>query len=95
LPKVSTHLAAVIADHKVSYEDIQAVAASLFVNLSKSIKFEPHHSQLFLEGRTAKIIVDGAEVGVVGEISPQVLVNFGLEFPVGAFECDLSPLLLH
>ncbi|MCX8182216.1 MAG: phenylalanine--tRNA ligase subunit beta [Candidatus Methanomethyliaceae archaeon] len=95
LPKVSTHLAAAIADHKVSYEDIQAVAASLFTNLSKSIKFEPYHKAPFLEGRTAKIILDGDEIGVVGEISPQVLVKFGLEFPVGALECDLSSLLGH
>ncbi|MEM2001455.1 MAG: phenylalanine--tRNA ligase subunit beta [Candidatus Methanomethylicaceae archaeon] len=95
LPKVSTHLAAVIADHKVSYEDIQAVTASLFANMSKSIKFEPYHMHPFLEGRTAKIILDGADIGVVGEISPQALLNFGLEFPVGALECDLSPLLEH
>ena len=95
LPKVSTHLAAVIADHKVSYEDIQAVASSLFTNLSRSIKFEPYCRHPFLEGRTAEIILDGAEIGVVGEISPQVLLNFGLEFPVGALECDLTRLLDH
>lgn len=93
LPKISTHLAAAIADHKVSYEDIQAVVSSLFLNLSRAVRFEPFCEPPFLEGRTARIIVDGAEIGIVGEISPQVLVNFGLEFPVGAMECDLSPLL--
>ncbi|MGC8936262.1 MAG: phenylalanine--tRNA ligase subunit beta [Candidatus Methanomethylicaceae archaeon] len=90
--KVSTHLAAAIADHKVSYEDIQAVVASLFVNLSKPIRFEPYSGHPFLEGRAARMILEGIEIGVVGEISPQVLVNFNLESPVGAFECDLSSL---
>ncbi len=92
LAKVSTYLAAAIVDHKVSYEDIQAVAASLFRNLSKQIKFEPYDRYPFLEGRAAKIIIEEIEIGFVGEISPQVLVNFGLEFPVGALECDLSAM---
>lgn len=93
LAKVSTHLAAAIADHKVSYEDIQAVAVSLFRNLSRSINFEPHAGYPFISGRVAKVIVDGREIGFVGEISPQVLENFNLECPVGALECDVSALM--
>ncbi|MGQ9759715.1 MAG: phenylalanine--tRNA ligase subunit beta [Candidatus Methanomethylicaceae archaeon] len=93
LAKVKTHLAAAIADHRVSYEEIQAVAAALFRNISRPIWFEPLSGYPFIPGRVAKIITDGREIGCVGEISPQVLVNFGLECPVGALECDLSELL--
>ncbi|MEM0231810.1 MAG: phenylalanine--tRNA ligase subunit beta [Candidatus Methanomethylicaceae archaeon] len=87
--KISTHLAAVIADYKVSYEDIQAIVVSLFKNLSKNISFKPYNDMPFIEGRAAKIILEGMEIGVVGEISPKVIINFGLETPVGAFECEI------
>jgi phenylalanyl-tRNA synthetase beta subunit len=33
------------------------------------------------------------DVGVVGETSPQVLVNFGMTCPVLLLEIDMSPLL--
>jgi phenylalanyl-tRNA synthetase beta chain len=42
-----------------------------------------------MEGRRADIIVNGTKVGVMGEIFPQVIVNFGLGQPVVGFEIDL------
>jgi phenylalanyl-tRNA synthetase beta chain len=41
----------------------------------------------FIEGRCAK-----TDFGFFGEVSPQVLENYGLEVPVSAFEFDLSKL---
>jgi len=87
-----THVAAAISDYRLSFEEIQAVAAALFRNLSMEAVFIPHPSRTFIEGRTAKITVCGREVGTVGEVSPEVLVNFGIACPVGAMECDLSRL---
>ncbi|MBS7623788.1 hypothetical protein KEJ39_09010, partial [Candidatus Bathyarchaeota archaeon] len=40
--------------------------------------------------RSAVIKVLGHECGVVGEIHPQLLQNFGIENPVAAFELDLE-----
>lgn len=47
----------------------------------------------FLDGRRGDVYVSGKKIGVFGEISPDVLVAFGLEHPVAAFELDLSGLL--
>ena len=47
----------------------------------------------FLEGRVAGINVKKKLIGIVGEIHPQVLNNFGLENPVVAFEIDLGVLI--
>ncbi|RZN57333.1 MAG: phenylalanine--tRNA ligase subunit beta [Candidatus Methanomethylicota archaeon] len=91
--KISTHLAAAISDYKVSYEDIQAVVVALFKAISKNISFKPYNKPPFIEGRAAEIILDGKSIGIVGEISPRVLVNFGLEFPVGIFECDINKFI--
>jgi phenylalanyl-tRNA synthetase beta chain len=43
----------------------------------------------FMEGRRADIAVNGRKVGVLGELYPQVIVNFGLGQPVVGFEIDL------
>lgn len=44
-------------------------------------------------GRSAAIVVDGAEVGAVGELSSVVLGSFGIGVPAVGFELDLTPLL--
>ncbi len=89
LPK----LGAAISDDKLSFEEMQAVVAALFRGLSKDARFSALSSPLFIEGRAAKVTVDGEEVGIVGETSPQVLVNFGMTCPVLLMELDMSPLL--
>jgi phenylalanyl-tRNA synthetase beta chain len=92
-PLTSPHFSVAIGDHKVSFEEIQAVAVVLFKNLSKEVSFKPFTAKHFIQGRAAKIIMDGKHIGTIGEISPQVLVNFSLTCPVGAMECDLSSLI--
>lgn len=87
------HLSVAISDHKVSFEEIQAVAVVLFKNLSKEVSFRPYTAKHFIQGRAAKIIMDGKHIGTMGEISPQVLVNFGTTCPIGAMECNLSSLI--
>lgn len=94
LAKTSMHIAAAITDYKISYEDIQAVVLALFKALSKEVNFEPYSNMPFIEGRAAKIILKGKTIGYVGEIFPEVLINFGLMYPVGAFECEVNESIL-
>lgn len=86
------HLAFVIANKKVTLTDGLAVLKALF-DLYR-IKYElvalSHPS--FIQGRSAKIFVGGEEVGIIGEIHPEVLVNFELEVPVVAAEIDLGKI---
>ncbi|MCQ5377151.1 MAG: phenylalanine--tRNA ligase subunit beta [Candidatus Methanomethylicia archaeon] len=83
------HVAAAISDHKVSFEEIQAVAAALMKGISKEASFRPLSSPPFIEGRAAEIIVDGARVGALGEVNPEALVNFGIQCPVAAIELEI------
>lgn len=52
---------------------------------------EAEHSS-FIEGRCGRAIVKGKKVAYLGEISPVVLTNWGLEMPVAALELNLSEL---
>ncbi len=92
-PENIPHLGAAISDDRLSFEEMQAVAAALFRGLSKEATFSHLASPPFIDGRAAKVSVDGVDVGVVGETSPQVLVNFGMTCPVLLLELDMSPLL--
>ena len=58
----------------------------------KKYKLETTSHPSFFEGRCAKIMIKGKKVGIFGEIHPEVLVNFELENPVGAFEIELEKL---
>jgi len=47
----------------------------------------------YINGRYGDIYVDGEKVGEIGEIHPEVLLNFKLEFPVAGLELNLQKLL--
>ncbi|MEM2576933.1 MAG: hypothetical protein QW476_03290, partial [Candidatus Bathyarchaeia archaeon] len=47
----------------------------------------------FIEGRVGKIVINDVEVGLIGEIHPKVLEEWGLEVPVAAFELNATKLL--
>ncbi|WP_296332533.1 hypothetical protein, partial [uncultured Treponema sp.] len=47
----------------------------------------------FIPGRQAAIIVKGKQVGVFGEVHPQVLENWQIAVPCVAGEIDLEDLM--
>ena len=46
----------------------------------------------WIKGRGAKIIIEGKEVGQIGEIDPNVSFKFGLRVPIQAGEFDVDAL---
>jgi len=75
-----------------SYEDAKARLQALVAAFDKELETPPTEHPTFISGRTASVVVDGEEVGVIGEIHPEVLVEHDLELPVAAFEFDLDAL---
>ena len=87
------HLAAAIADPKSNYTKIKG-AFDTFMKLN-NINFEIKVNDeipFLIPGRSAEILVGGKSVGFIGEITPEVLVNFGLLVPVCAFELVIGDL---
>jgi phenylalanyl-tRNA synthetase beta chain len=52
---------------------------------------QTRHSS-FLDGRVAVILLKRKELGVLGEVHPEVLNNFELENPTSAFEIDIEEI---
>ena len=44
----------------------------------------------FIEGRAGKILINKKEVGIIGEIHPDVLNNFEIEMPSSALEINID-----
>jgi phenylalanyl-tRNA synthetase beta chain len=88
------HLAAVSSHPTANFTEIKSILESLIMNLGYNewIVKETNHPS-FLAGRVATVSLDNMVLGVVGEIHPEVLNNFELENPTGAFEIDLQKII--
>jgi phenylalanyl-tRNA synthetase beta chain len=56
------------------------------------ISFASIEHPSFMRGRAAGIMILDKRIGVLGELHPEVITNFELEYPVSAFEVNIEPL---
>jgi len=85
-------VAGALARHDASYEDAKARLQALCRAFDVDLQTPPTDHPTFIDGRTAAVVIDGEEVGVVGEVHPRILVEHDLEVPVVAFEFRLDAL---
>lgn len=87
------HLAAVSSHAAAGFTEMRSAVEALFSNVGvKGWKIGATVHPSFIEGRAAAISVENRQLGVLGEVHPQVLNNFELENPTSAFEVDLEAL---
>ncbi len=85
-------LACVTIHSNASFTETKSVLDALFANLGVSYSLEEVSHKSFIEGRVGKIFLENTELGVIGEIHPQVLQNWNLENPAATFEVNLNEL---
>jgi phenylalanyl-tRNA synthetase beta chain len=61
-------------------------------NLGLNFTVEPIEHSSFLTGRVGSVRVDAKEVGIIGEVHPQVIENWNIQNPVAAMELELDRL---
>lgn len=86
-------LAAVIANVDADYTKARQAFDLILRSFSITYKITAFDHPSFIQGRAGKIIVKDKEIGIIGEIHPQVLTNFDLTVPVAGFEINLTELL--
>jgi phenylalanyl-tRNA synthetase beta chain len=82
-------LAAATTHPTASFTEIKSTLDSFFMNLGVEWQIEETVHPSFVEGRVGKAIVNGVNVGFLGEVNPQVLESWKLENPVSAFEINV------
>ena len=85
-------VAAVLAETDASYEAARTRLQALARAFDCELETPPTEHPSFVDGRTATVELDGEPAGVVGELTPEVLVEHDLEVPVVAFEFRLDAL---
>ncbi|MFW9902310.1 MAG: phenylalanine--tRNA ligase subunit beta [Candidatus Thorarchaeota archaeon] len=90
--KREVHLSAVTYHEHSDFTEIRStldfIMTSLGVDNDYEIKAEKNLT--YLDGRYGDIYFKEKKIGEIGEIHPEVLLNFKLEFPVAAIELNLE-----
>jgi len=90
-------IAGAVTHSTANFTEIKSIVDSIFVNLGLKMELESYQHPSFIKGRCAK--VNGVNIwksndlnirGYFGELSPEVITNFDLEYPVIAFELEFN-----
>jgi phenylalanyl-tRNA synthetase beta chain len=87
-------LGVAIIHAKANFTEVRALLQGILRDLGiESYRVEAKEDPAFIPGRCASVVLGGKEVAILGEIHPEVLTNFELEYPVAALELDVEALL--
>ncbi|MBQ7928739.1 MAG: phenylalanine--tRNA ligase subunit beta [Methanobrevibacter sp.] len=87
----SKKLAALVCHSTANFTEIKSIVTSVLSNLGYTMEIADSENKTFIEGRSADVTGDaknGTVKGFFGEVSPEVITNFTLEYPVIAFEIE-------
>ncbi|MDO5810903.1 MAG: phenylalanine--tRNA ligase subunit beta [Methanobrevibacter sp.] len=87
----SKKLAGVICHSHANFTEIKSVVTSVLSNLGYTMEISDSENRTFIEGRVADVTGEaqkGRIEGFFGEVSPEVITNFTLDYPVIAFEIE-------
>jgi len=84
--------AVVLAGKDASFELGHSILKILFTGIAIDHILKPIESSEFIIGRTAQILFDGKDLGIIGEVSPEILEHWQLFMPTVAIEIDLSKI---
>ena len=89
--RTSKKLAALICHSTANFTEIKSVITSVISNLGYTMEISDSENKSFIPGRVADVVGESENTrieGFFGEISPEVISNFTLEYPVIAFEIE-------
>jgi len=87
------HVAGVSSHSTANFTEIKSTVEALLHNMGlKRWEIKPTTHLSYIKGRAATVYLKNKEIGVLGEIHPEVLNNFELENPTCAFEIDIEEI---
>lgn len=78
---------------EASFEEIHSYVYGIFSSLKINFKLKENEEPFLLKGRRADLIVDDKRIGWIGELNPEVSMNFSLYLPIVASELSLNEIL--
>jgi len=104
LPEEREKVAGVVAGHRlgrwgeptsetVDFYDAKGLVENIFERIGLEPEWRPAEEQGLLRGRTAALLLDGEEVGVLGEVHPSTSARFEVQDPAFLFDIDVQAVL--
>ncbi len=87
-----TKAAVVLAGSDETFETSHRILDALFRLTGIDYSLNETENNYFIDGRSAEIIVEGKQVGHIGEIKVEILENHDIKVPISAFEIDLTKI---
>ena len=87
----SKKLAALVCHSTANFTEIKSIMITVLSNLGYTMEITDSENKTFIEGRAADVTgkaQKGTIKGFFGEVSPEVITNFTLDYPVIAFEIE-------
>ena len=77
-----------------NFTDVKQTTEHLgkMLNLDFEIKEADKIAGHFIEGRVGRIVFEGKEIGLIGEVHPRILRNWKIKMPVALFEISLEEI---
>ena len=76
-----------------NFNEAASLVAGLLYYLQMDYNVCETHDPRFIEGRQAGVLADGKQIGIFGELHPQVLENWSVTVPAFAGELDIESIL--
>ncbi|MDR3291167.1 MAG: phenylalanine--tRNA ligase subunit beta [Methanobrevibacter sp.] len=89
--KIVKKLSGIICHSRANFSEIKSTIASVLLNLGYDMEISSSNNTSFIAGRVGDIVGksdSGTIKGFFGELSPKVISNFDLEYPVIGFEIE-------
>ncbi len=81
------------ASNNANFNDLASEVSTVLYYLDHKYEVKEVEDPRFISGRQAAIIVNGKQVGIFGEVHPQVLENWAISVPCVAGEINLEDLM--
>ena len=85
-------LSCLVCGNEADFGDVHSILGALCHARGETLELKPFSDSRFVPGRSAEAVIGGISAGVIGEIHPAVLENWGITRPAAAFEVDLVSL---
>ncbi len=85
-------LAGAISNDETGFTEIKEILNSIFRNLRTDFEIKETQHDSFIKGRSGAVETNGVKIGYIGEIKPEVLINWEVNTPIAAFELDITSL---
>jgi len=86
-------LGVLVCHDKTDFTEIRQVLDALMDSLGLKYEVKESEHPSFIKGRVGEIFIENKKVGLIGELSPEVITNWDLIMPVVGLELDLQELL--